>query len=151
MRLKMNGPDDAPVGRDRRAAPRSGHLMLWIILFVIGYTILGPGIALGVEIGWYFLPWVLGGFFLFTLVLFVRAVIRASGAAQAFSMLRGADFRETIRRLNAPERSEGRPEKEPAPRSVRMKTRCPNCGAAVSAGHITKIEEIGRASCRERV
>jgi DNA-directed RNA polymerase subunit RPC12/RpoP len=147
MRMARNGVDVTNERRDPSAAPRSGHLMLWIILFVIGCTVLGPGIAFGVFIGWDFLPWVLGGFFLFTLIFFVRAVIRASGADQVASMWRGVDFRETMRRLNVPERSEAVPEKEPAPRPVRMRTRCPNCGASVSAGNITKIDGVPAVHC----
>jgi DNA-directed RNA polymerase subunit RPC12/RpoP len=146
MRVKVKGADRNDERRKPRGNPGSGHLMLWIILFVIGCTVLGPGIALGVEIGWLFLPWVLGGFFLFTLIFFVRAVIRASSAGGA-SRWRGVDFRETLRRLNERGRSEVGPEKEPAPRPVRMKTRCPNCGASVSAGHVTRIEGVPAVHC----
>jgi DNA-directed RNA polymerase subunit RPC12/RpoP len=147
MRVKLNGPDDAPAGRERRAATRSGHLMLWIVLFVIGCTVLGPGIVFGLSIGWGFLPWVLGGFFLFPLIFFIRAVIRASGADQAASMWRGVDFRETMQRLSEPVRSVRMPEKESAPRPVRLKTRCPSCGAAVAAANIQQIDGVPAVNC----
>lgn len=142
MRMVQNGVDVTDERHDPRAAPRSGHLMRWIILFVIGCTVLGPGIVFGLSIGWYFLPWVLGGFFLFTLIFFVRAVIRASSADQADSKWSGVDFRETMRRLQEPSRSEEPTEPQPERRTVRMKTRCPNCGASISAGHITKIDGV---------
>jgi predicted Zn finger-like uncharacterized protein len=147
MRVKLDGPDGADTRPDRRAAPRSGHLMLWIIVFVIGCTVLGPGIVFGLSIGWYFLPWVLGGFFLLSLILFIRAVIRASSADQAASKWSGVDFREIMWSPDEPERSEEPTESQPERRPVRMKTRCPNCGAAVAAGNIQHIDGVPAVRC----
>jgi len=144
MRVKIDASDGTDTRPDRRAATRSGHLMLWIILFVIGCTALGPGIVFGLSIGWYFLPWLLGGFFLFSLIFFIRAVIRASTTDVGASRWSGVDFRETMQRLqDSIQPKATQPERRP----VRLKTRCPNCGAAVSTGHITKIEGVPAVHC----
>jgi DNA-directed RNA polymerase subunit RPC12/RpoP len=139
MRVVVNGMDLTNVRHDPRVAPHYGHLLRWAVLFVIGCTVLGPGIAFGVIAGWYFLPWVVGGFFLFTLVFFIRSTFHVSSAAKDALLERNADFREVLGRLKGAE--------HPTRRPVRMKTRCPNCGAAVSTGHITKIEGVPAVHC----
>ncbi len=147
MRVKIDVADRTDERRKPRATRSSGHLMLWIILFVIGCTVLGPGIVFGLSIGWYFLPWVLGGFFLFTLILFIRAVIRASTVDGGASRWSGVDFRETMRRLQESIQPKGPTGPQPERRTVRMKTRCPNCGASVAAGNITKIDGVPAVHC----
>ncbi|MCX7022283.1 MAG: hypothetical protein NTW26_08460 [bacterium] len=143
MRVVVNGIDLTNVRHDPQVAPHYGHLLRWVVLFIIGCTILGPGIALGVILGWDFLPWVVGGFFLFTLVFFIRSTFHVSSAAKNALLEHNADFREVLGRLKGAVRPEG----QPARRPVRMKTRCPNCGASVSTGHITKIEGVPAVHC----
>jgi len=142
MRVVLNGIDVTNVRHDPRVAPHYGHFMRWVVLFIVGCTVLGPGIVFGILTGLDFFPWVLGGFFIFSLVFFVRASIRVSSAAKETLLERNADFRDTLRQF----KDTGRVERA-VRRPVRMKTRCPNCGAAVSIGHITKIEGIPTVHC----
>lgn len=141
MRVIVNGLDITNVRHDPRVAPHYRYLMRWVLLFVVGSMGLGPGIALGVIAHLDFLPWLVSGFFLFTLIFFIRATVRVSSAAKKVILEKNIAFGEKIQGLVRNAAS------APVRRLVRVRTRCPNCGAAVSKKHITRIEDLLAVHC----
>lgn len=131
----MSGNGSKGNGSQRNGSQRNGSqgLVSGIVLFVIGCTALPLGILAGVFTGLEFLFWIAGVLFTIGLVAFIIGIARRVGSSMG-----GSSFRMTTHFFQP--RRTSRPEPR-RPRTPRVSTRCPSCGAKVAPRYIEQAPE----------
>jgi|GEM_PF-5568279 len=128
-------------------------LRVAIPLFILGCFSLGPGLAFGLTSGHLFVCFIVAGLFVIGLISFLCAIFRAVNFRKLTHLATHRDIGGLLSHLglsglpgfSAP--SNPSPVNRVAPRPVKRRTTCPNCGASVGKRHVIKAEDLLVVQC----
>ena len=128
-------------------------LKVAIPLFILGCFSLGPGLAFGLTSGYTFVCFIVAGLFIIGMISFLCAMFRTVNIRKLTNLASHRDIGGLLSHLglsglpgfSAP--SGTAPVKRAAPRPLKRRTTCPNCGASVGKRHVIKAEDLLVVQC----